>query len=166
MITAGEYTVVPQDIDCYEGVELTIGKYTSIASGLKIYSGKHPTIKFPGAVANYPFREHTGNEQYPSSFFDGRVDIGNDVWIAKDVRILEGVIIGDGSIIAAGSLVTKDVPPYSFVAGVPGRIKRKRFTSAQISSLLKIKWWNWDNSRIEDSLQYLSNVDEFIKYAL
>lgn len=71
------------------------------------------------------------------------VHIGNDVWIATGAQILLGVTIGDGAIIAAGSVVTKDVPPYTVVGGVPAKVIRKRFSDDVIEKLLELKWWEY-----------------------
>ncbi len=163
MITLGEHTYNwTGDINCYEGVTLKIGKWCSIGSGLKIYSGNHATIAHPEVVANYPFRENN-KWDYPNGFNDGFVTIGNDVWISTDVSILQGVTIGDGAIIGAKAVVTKDVPAYSFVAGNPARIKRFRFTEDQIHKLLDIKWWNWEEEKIEQSMPYMKDITKFIE---
>lgn len=71
------------------------------------------------------------------------VFIGNDVWIATGAQILLGVTIGDGAIIAAGSIVTKDVPPYTIVGGVPAKVIRKRFSDNIIEKLLALRWWDY-----------------------
>lgn len=68
--------------------------------------------------------------------------IGNDVWIGADVKIMDGVTIGDGAIVAAGAIVTKDVPPYAIVGGVPTKIIKYRFTPTQIEALIRFKWWD------------------------
>ena len=73
------------------------------------------------------------------------ITIGNDVWIGQDVMILGGVTIGDGAIVGAGSLVTRDVAPYTIVAGNPANIIRTRYTEDQIKKLLRLKWWNIEN---------------------
>ena len=74
---------------------------------------------------------------------DKKCVIGNDVWVGCNVVIMNNVTIGDGAIIAAGSVVTKDVPPYSIVAGVPAKVVKYRFTEAEIEKLLELKWWEY-----------------------
>lgn len=161
MITYGSYTH-HTPIDCYEEVDLTIGNFCSIGSGLKIYSGEHPCIAYPDVVSTFAFKEVWNEEYYPSKM-GGKVTIGNDVWIATDVGILEGVTIGDGAIIGAGSLVTKDVPPYAFVAGNPAEVKKYRFEAAVIYDLLTIRWWDWDQDQIKKAMPYMSDVYKFIE---
>lgn len=73
----------------------------------------------------------------------GKINIGNDVWIGGNVIIMSGVTIGDGAVIAAGAVVTKDVPPYSVVAGVPARVIKCRFEDKIMEKLLKFKWWEY-----------------------
>lgn len=97
----------------------------------------------------------------------GDVIIGNDVWIAENVTIMSGVTIGDGSVIACNSHVVKDVEPYSLVGGNPAKFIKYRFTQDQIEKLLQIKWWNWDDGKINQFVPLLcnNNIDEFIKLA-
>jgi virginiamycin A acetyltransferase len=88
--------------------------------------------------------------------------IGNDVWIGMNAMVMRGVTIGDGAVVAAGSVVTKDVEPYSIVAGIPARHVRYRFTPDQIQALMKIKWWNWDEKKIKDNADLFYDIDRFI----
>ena len=94
------------------------------------------------------------------------VEIGNDVWIGDDVTILGGVTIGDGAVVGTSALVTKDVPPYSIVGGVPAKVIRMRFEQETINRLLDIKWWNWDISKIKQESCEFDDVEKFINNRL
>lgn len=82
----------------------------------------------------------------------GDIVVGNDVWIGYEAVILAGVTIGDGAIIGARAVVTKDVPPYTIVGGVPAKQIRKRFNEETIDTLLKLKWWDWSKERISKNI--------------
>ena len=85
--------------------------------------------------------------------------IGNDVWIGWDVLIKGGVTIGNGAVIGARSVVTKDVPPYAVVAGVPAKVIKYRFEQEKIDLLQQLQWWDWDIDRIYENLDRLKNFD-------
>ena len=91
------------------------------------------------------------------------ITIGNDVWIGQNVVLLGAITIGDGAIIGAFSVVAKDIPPYAVVVGNPAVIKRFRFSEDQISKLLKIQWWQWDEKKIEENIQDLLDIDVFLR---
>ena len=93
------------------------------------------------------------------------ITIGNDVWIAANVKIKQGVTIGDGAILATECFVTKDVPPYAMVGGNPAKIIRYRFTEKQIADLLEIKWWDWSDDKIKETVPLLvqGDINKFIK---
>lgn len=138
--------------------KLNIGKFCSIADGVKIIlGGEHRT----DWVSTYPFSEFFKNvsnvKGHPAT--KGDVIIGNDVWIGSQALILSGVTIGDGAIIGAGSVVCKDVASYSIAAGNPARQIRLRFDESKISALLKIAWWNWPLAKIEEALPVLYSGD-------
>jgi len=142
-----------------------IGNFCSIAGGLQyIFRGKHMV----GWVSTYPFRDMWKMDVPLNSLPPfNPIIVGNDVWIATNVKIIQGVKVGDGAVIAQESFVTKDVPPYSMVGGYPAKVIRYRFTESQISELLRIAWWNWDDDTIKKVVPYLVNndVDDFISIA-
>lgn len=89
----------------------------------------------------------------------GDIVIGNDVWIGYEAVILAGVTIGDGAIIGARAVVTKDVPPYTVVGGVPARQIKRRFPEQILNELLKLKWWDWDEDRIVLNISAIQSGD-------
>ena len=132
--------------------KLLIGKFCSIACGAKfIFNSANHTLS---SLSTYPFpiffEEWGLDVKNITKAWDNKGDIviGNDVWIGYEAVIFAGVTIGDGAIIGARSVVTKDVPPYTIVAGVPAKKVRKRFDEAIITKLLQIKWWNWPKEKI------------------
>jgi acetyltransferase-like isoleucine patch superfamily enzyme len=130
-----------------------IGKYCSIAPAVKIIaSGEHNSK----AVSTYPFYAYVLNKgPEKDTFSRGHVIIGNDVWIGYGATILSGVTVGDGAVIAAHAVVTKDVPHYAIVGGVPAKIIEHRFSPDIIQSLLEIKWWEWSLEKVT------ANIDDF-----
>ncbi len=112
------------------------------------------------------FGKHTNNCW---EFFDKTtrrnppIKIGNDVWIGQNVIILPGVTIHDGAVCAAGAVVTKDVPPYTIVAGVPAKPIKRRFTDEVIEKLLEIRWWDWSDDRINKNLEYFYQPELFVE---
>lgn len=143
--------------------KLHIGSFVSIGPHCDILLGSEhrtdfvTTFPFSKAFVDVPYIECTKTK--------GNVVIGSDVWIGGYVTILSGVCIGHGAVIGAGSIVTRDVEPYTIVAGNPAREIRKRFTKEQINKLLKIKWWEWDDTQIEEVIPLLlnNNIDKFIE---
>lgn len=141
--------------------KLTIGKFCSIACGAKfIFNSANHSMK---SLSTYPFplffEEWGLNKTNVAEAWDNKGDIvvGNDVWIGYEAVILSGVKIGDGAIIGARAVVTKDVPPYTIVGGIPAKPIRKRFSDETITELLKLQWWNWSAERIKQNLSAIQN---------
>jgi chloramphenicol O-acetyltransferase type B len=133
------------------GTTLTIGAYTSVAAGVKVFLGGEHRIDW---VTTYPFnvlwepsKHHKGHPKTK-----GNVAIGNDVWIGTEALILSGVTIGDGAVIGARAVITRDVPPYAVVAGNPAKVIKYRFDESVIARLLAIQWWNWTRNEIEKAM--------------
>lgn len=133
--------------------KLVIGKFCSIACGAKFLftSANHTKT----SLSTYPFPiffEEWGLDiQDIKSAWDNKGDIiiGNDVWIGYEAVILSGVTVGDGAIIGARAVVTKDVPPYTVVGGVPAKTICKRFSDDTITDLQKIRWWDWPTEQLQ-----------------
>ena len=125
--------------------KLTIGNYCCIAEDVRfIVSSDHPS----NCLSTYPFNEKIIGEDGTSAISKGSITVSDDVWIGTRAIILSGVNIGQGAIIAAGSIVTKDVPPYAVVAGIPARIIKYRFSNEMIKLLLKIDFSKLDKDFI------------------
>ena len=103
-------------------------------------------------------------QNYKNINLNGKISIGNNVFIGINSTILLGVSISDNCIVAANSVVTKSVPKNSIVAGNPAKVVKYRFTEEQIEKLLSISWWNWDEQKIKDNamLMWSDNINNFI----
>lgn len=95
----------------------------------------------------------------------GNIVVQNDVWIGAKSTIMSGVTIHNGAVVAAGSTVTKDVPPYSIVAGNPAKVVKYRFNESQIKDLLEISWWDWNEDKIREEAMLLwsDDIESFIE---
>lgn len=153
-----------------------IGRYCSIGANIKTIISTHPLSEF---VSTHPvffsLKKQAGftfvdEQRFKESIYYDRenkiaVKIGNDVWIGDEVTILGGVNIGDGAAIATGAVVTKDVPPYSVVGGIPAKIIKYRFSEEDIEFLLSFKWWNRDLEWIRSEAEHFKNIKDFKKRA-
>jgi acetyltransferase-like isoleucine patch superfamily enzyme len=159
-ISLGDYSYISGPRSYIE--EAIVGKYCSIARQVVIGVSDHNmnwvTTSPIVTSIEYGFVNKNVNEpQKPPPI------IGNDVWIGMNCIIMRGVTIGDGAILAAGSIVTKNVEPYSVVGGIPAKLIKYRFTKEQISKLLQIQWWNWDEQKIKENINCFYDIGKFIE---
>lgn len=148
----GDYSYILHDS---EVIYSTIGKYCAIAPFTRINPGNHPYWR--AAISNITYRSEMYDlGENDQEFFEWRkkqiVNIGHDVWIGQDVLVMPGVKVGTGAIIGGGAVVTKDVPNYTIVAGVPAKQIKRRFTEKVEESLFRISWWNWEHEKIKEAM--------------
>ena len=139
-----------------------IGNFTSISTDCYIGGTTHP-IDWVSTSPVFHKWENIMKKNFARHEFQifNRTKIGNDVWIGNRVIIKAGITIQDGAIIGMGSVVTKDVGPYEIWAGNPAKMIRKRFDDDKIEKMINIKWWNWNDKKIEENAEIFNNVDEF-----
>ena len=172
-IIVGEYTIyndfvnAPRDFERNNVLyhypinhdKLVIGKFCSVACGAKfLFNSANHTLD---SLSTYPFpiffEEWNLDVKDITKAWDNKGDIviGNDVWIGYEAVILAGVTIGDGAVIGTRAVVTKDVPPYTIVGGIPAKPIKKRFSQENINALLKLKWWDWSKEKLT---QHISDI--------
>lgn len=158
--------------DCY--FQGKIGRFTSIAGNCKVIIGRHP-YKAPFVTTCPMFFSLL--KQNGQTFTDKQlynefkpvesgcsVIVGSDCWIGDGVKLIEGVRVGDGAMVLAGAVVTKDVPPYAIVGGIPAQIKGYRYDEETIKFLLDTQWWNNSIEWIKEHWQLMTNIDALKNY--
>lgn len=178
-IQIGDYTYYDDfvEVDNFEknvryhfdfiGDKLSIGKFCAIASGVEfIMNGGNHLVE---AISSYPFsifgngwESAMEGRNFPNK---GDIHIGNDVWLGYRSVILAGVTIGDGAIVGAYSVVTKNVPPYTVVAGNPAKEIRMRFSETEIERLLELRWWDWPIEKITKHVHDLTGRSPEVLYS-
>ncbi|MFC1672945.1 CatB-related O-acetyltransferase [Pseudomonadota bacterium] len=154
----------------HTGDRLIIGKYCALAHGVRfVMNGANHRID---GVSTYPFPifgEGWGQHMDLLSDLPSRGDtvVGNDAWIGMEAMLMPGVTIGDGAIIGARAVVSRDVPPYSVVAGNPARVVRERFNRDEAARLVAVAWWDWPTEVVSEHVRTLmaGNVDEIEQIA-
>ena len=165
-ITLGTLSsIAPDCIMHFPNYKITIGNYSGVARRVTFLCGgpiDHACMHHP-TVSTFRFRSHYPNSNYPTGKDRGPIIIGSDCLIGTEAMIFGGVTIGHGSIVGARAVVTKDVPPYTIVAGNPAKIIRYRFEKNVIDQLLKIEWWNWPKEKVEKNIDLLADINKFLE---
>lgn len=146
--------------DCYI-CNTTIGAFCSISDNVSVGGGHHPLDWVSTSPAFYKGRDSI-SKRLASLVYDMTdpvTTIGNDVWIGRGCYLKAGITIGDGAVIGMGSIVTKDVEPYTIVAGNPAVIIKKRYgdTDTLRNSMQSLAWWEWDERKLKDKAYLFDN---------
>ncbi len=147
LIDVGNYTYGDLDVIASQGIDdkLRIGHFCSIASDVKFFLTGNHEMK---TVSTFPFGVRLFGE-LPVGLGNGSIIVGDDVWIGQRAMIMSGVTIGQGAVVGAGAVVTKNIPPYAIVGGVPAKIIRYRFDDDVIQELLKLEYGKLDINTIQ-----------------
>ncbi len=162
----GDYTYIAQNAIISQ---TTIGKFCSIGPNLLCGWGIHPINGISTSPMFYSTRKQNGITLSQIDKVKERkpITIGNDVFIGANVTILDGISIGDGAVIGAGTVVSKDIPPFAVAVGSPVKVIKYRFDKEQVEALLAIKWWHFEDAKLEEVEKHFFDIDSFInKYQL
>lgn len=152
-VEMGDYSYVVNDSDI---AYARIGKFCSIAAMTRLNPGNHPTWRASQAHFTYRASAYFPGEADETDFFqwrrDQRLTLGHDVWIGHGAVVLAGRSVGTGAVVAAGAVVSKDVPAYAIVAGVPARVVKERFPADIAARLQALGWWDWSHEQLRTAL--------------
>ena len=160
-------------IACNSHIYGKVGRYTSIAQNCTTIQGVHP-YTYPYVSTSpmfisimkqngHTYVDTTKIEEVRYAGENFPIVIGNDCWIGAGVSIIGGITIGDGAVVLAGSVVSKNIPPYSIVGGVPAKVLRYRYSEEDVEFLLKFEWWNKDETWIRENVNLFTDFTEFRK---
>lgn len=139
-----------------EAAYARIGKFCSIAANVRLNALAHPMDRVTTHKITYRPNEYFRFLGVETRAREARrasaVTIGHDVWIGHGAIVMPGIAVGNGAVIGAGAVVTRDVPPYTVVAGSPARPLRARFATEIAARLLALRWWDWSPERLFDAI--------------
>lgn len=167
-------------IGCNCRLSAHVGRFTSISWNVISLEGTHPyTYPYVSSSPNF-FSLNKGHywksgstfateqmfdeSRYIDEYPEVAVQIGNDVWIGDSVILIGGIHIGDGAVVLAGAVVSKNVPPYAVVGGVPAKVIKYRYNQETIDFLLKTQWWNKEPKWFKKNWRLMCDMEEFKNY--
>lgn len=145
-----------------------IKKFSNIAANVRIGATDHPIDRPSLHHFTYRSLQYGLYHENDKAFLNERKNkitvVGHDTWIGHGALLKNGISVGNGAVVGQGAVVTKDVPPYAIVAGVPAKIIRFRFSEEQVNALIRIAWWEWDYEKIKDHfMDFRGSMDAFIE---
>jgi phosphonate metabolism protein (transferase hexapeptide repeat family) len=143
-----------------------VGRFASVAADVSLGPTNHPTERPTAHHLTYRAERYDlgpdGEAVFERRASEG-VAVGHDVWVGTGATVLPGVTVGTGAVVGAGAVVTRDVPPYTVVAGVPAEPVRRRFDPETAARVAATGWWDWDHDTLRERLPALRDMDRFLE---
>ena len=144
----------------------TVGRFGNVAAGARLGPTNHPIDRPTAHHFTYRAAMYGMGEDDESIFewrADQPVEVGHDVWVGHGAVVLPGVTIGNGAVVGAGAVVTRDVAPYTVVAGVPAEPIRRRFDTEVARRIEATEWWEWDHETLAERLPAFRDLETFLE---